>query len=235
MRAESRITPSGLYTFQDECLNLLNGTLEVSKAVSYLVDDQSKPFCYKTHHLHPSMHRQYLETFYKLDPLYPTQFSDQNDVVVKMNDLVTTHERFNHPYYTDFISPWGVRDIIELFLRIDDRLVAGFALFTSKDQPEFRSADLKKACQLQHFMQFALEQIMESPQQSNFEAFCSQYQLTPKECMVLELALEGLPNKTIAVDLDCGLATIKTHLQNIFGKLGVNSKREISSLYLRHR
>ena len=46
MRAESRTTPSGLYTFQDECLNLLNGTLEVSKAVSYLVDDQSKPFCF---------------------------------------------------------------------------------------------------------------------------------------------------------------------------------------------
>ncbi len=235
MRVEQQTIPSGLYKFQDECLSLLNGTLEVSKAVSYLVDERARPFCYKTHHLHPSMHREYLERFYKLDPLYPTQFSDQNDTVVKMNDLVATHERFNHPYYTEFISPWGVRDIIELFLRVDDRLVAGFALFTSKEQPEFRSADLKKAYQLQHFMQFALEQILESPQQSNFDKFCDQYHLTPKERLVTELALNGLPNKTIANDLDCGLATVKTHLQNIFAKIGVNSKREISSLYLQYR
>lgn len=235
MHTEQRTIPSGLYTFQDECLSLLNGTLDVAKSVSYLVDDHAKPFCYKTHHLHPSMHRQYLESFYQLDPLYPTQFSDLEDTVVKMNDLVSTHDRFNHPYYTDFLSPWGVRDIIELFLRVDDRLVAGFALFTSKEQPEIGSADLKKAAQLQHFMQFALEQALESPQQTNFDAFCERYHLTPKERLVVELALKGLPNKTIANDLNCGLATIKTHLQNIFSKLDVNSKREISSLFLEAR
>jgi len=235
MQADQRIILSGLDTFQDECLALLNGTLDVAKSVSYLVDDNAKPFSYKTHDLHPSMHRQYLTRFYELDPLYPAQFSHQQDTVVKMNDLVAFHDRLNHPYYTQFLSPWGVNDIIELFLRVDDQLVAGFALFTNKEQSEFNNADLKKAAKLQHFMQFALEQSLASPQQVSFNAFCDQYYLTPKERMVIERALKGQSNKAIACDLNCGLATIKTHLQNIFRKLSVNSKREISSLFLSTR
>jgi len=235
MNAAKQIVPAGLYGFQTECLSLLHGALDVSKAVSYLVDEQARPFCYKTSHLHPSMHREYLEHFQHLDPLHPSQFGDQDDTVVKMNDLVSIHDRFNHPYYTDFIAPWGVRDIVELFLRVDNRLVAGFALFNAKEQPEFRSNELKKVTSLQKFMQFSLEQVMSAPQQSDFDRFCDQYQLTPKERMVTELTLNGLPNKTIANDLSCGLATVKTHLQNIFAKMGVNSKREVSSLFLQFR
>lgn len=231
MRTTPAINPAGLYSFQDQCLNLLTGVLNVSKAVSYLVDNQSKPICYKTLHMQPSMHREYLETYYKLDPLHPTQFQERDDAtVVKMNDLVTTQERYNHPYYTDFISPWGVQDIVELFLRVDNRLVGGFALFVSKQQPEMRREDLIKAQHLHQFMQFSLEQSLSAPKQTHFEDFCENYQLTPKERMVVELVSQGLPNKTIATDLDCSLATVKTHLQHIFAKVGVNSKTEITSL-----
>ncbi|WP_417224248.1 helix-turn-helix transcriptional regulator [Amphritea sp.] len=231
MQKNDNIYPAGLYNFQDECLKLLTGVLNVSKAATYLVDSQRKPICYKTWQLQPAMHRQYMDTFHKLDPLHPTQFVEQADVsVVKMNDLVNTQERYDHPYYRDFVSPWGVQDIVELFLRVDNQLIAGFALFTSKQQPEMRIEDIRKANQLHQFMQFSLEQSLAAPKHSQFQVFCDQYQLTPKERMVVELVSQGLPNKSIASGLDCSLATVKTHLQHIFTKTGVNSKTEIASL-----
>ncbi|MBR9868863.1 MAG: response regulator transcription factor [Oceanospirillales bacterium] len=236
MKTNNNIYPAGLYSFQDECLSLLTGVLNVSKAVTYLVDNQRKPICYKTWQLQPAMHRQYMDTFYKVDPLHPTQFVEQTGItVVKMNDLVNSQERYNHPYYRDFISPWGVQDIVELFLRVDNKLIAGFALFISKQQPEMRSEDIRKAQQLHQFMQFSLEQSLDAPKHNQFENFCDQFQLTPKERMVVELVSQGLPNKTIAAGLDCSLATVKTHLQHIFCKTGVNSKAEITSqLYNQH-
>jgi len=227
-------TPSNPFAFQHECLSLLTGTMPVSGAVAYMVDERSKPVCYQIQKMQPNMHRDYLQSYQKIDPLYPGNFRDeQNASVVKMNDLVPFHLRRTNPYYTDFIEPWDVQDIIELFFRVDGRLIAGAALVTSTQQPEYRSEEIKRLESLHRFIEFSLEQSMQSPRQLKFDNFCDQYALTAKERMVVELVTQGLPNKVIATSLCCGLATVKTHLQHIFAKLGVNSKAEIvSMLYL---
>lgn len=50
--------------------------------------------------------------------------------------------------------------------------------------------------------------------------------LTDREIDVLELLVEGLSNKEIANRLIIGATTVKTHLSNIFSKLGVSSRVE---------
>ncbi|WP_315983450.1 hypothetical protein [Aliamphritea spongicola] len=135
---------SGLYKFQDECLTLLTGVTDASHAVTYLLDDRAKPMCYKNHQMQPLMHREYLTDFYKSDPLYPANFKESHADVVKMNDLVQPYRRNTHPYYRDFVTPWGIQDIVELFFHVDGKLIAGAALFTSKGQPELMSGDLKR-------------------------------------------------------------------------------------------
>lgn len=50
--------------------------------------------------------------------------------------------------------------------------------------------------------------------------------LTDRELMVLRLVAEGLSNKEIARSLVIRLPTVKNHLQNIFGKLGVRRRSE---------
>jgi DNA-binding NarL/FixJ family response regulator len=84
-------------------------------------------------------------------------------------------------------------------------------------------------------MQLSLEQSLSSPKNRDLDDFCANHHLTNKERMVVELVTQGLPNKTIANDLDCSLATVKTHLQHIFQKLSINSKNElIALLYQQH-
>jgi DNA-binding NarL/FixJ family response regulator len=48
--------------------------------------------------------------------------------------------------------------------------------------------------------------------------------LTPRERDILRLLREGLPNKVIATRLDVSEVTVKSHLGNVFRKLGVQNR-----------
>ncbi len=50
--------------------------------------------------------------------------------------------------------------------------------------------------------------------------------LTPRESEVLQLLAEGLPNKTIALQLGISDHTVKFHVNAILGKLGAQSRTE---------
>jgi predicted ATPase/DNA-binding CsgD family transcriptional regulator len=53
--------------------------------------------------------------------------------------------------------------------------------------------------------------------------------LTPSELRVVELVAEGLPNAAIAKRLFVSLATVKTHLVHVYGKLGLATRAELAA------
>jgi two-component system nitrate/nitrite response regulator NarL len=57
--------------------------------------------------------------------------------------------------------------------------------------------------------------------------------LTAREMDVLRLMAEGLPNKTIAAQLDISEFTVKFHVNAILGKLGAQSRTEAAMVALR--
>jgi two-component system nitrate/nitrite response regulator NarL len=57
--------------------------------------------------------------------------------------------------------------------------------------------------------------------------------LTARETQVVELLAAGLSNKHIARRLNIGVATIKSHVHNVLGKLGVQ-RRSQAGLWMRH-
>jgi DNA-binding NarL/FixJ family response regulator len=52
-------------------------------------------------------------------------------------------------------------------------------------------------------------------------------QLTPQEQRVAELARTGMSNKEIAQLLWVSVSTVETHLQQVYAKLGVRSRRQL--------
>jgi RNA polymerase sigma factor (sigma-70 family) len=58
--------------------------------------------------------------------------------------------------------------------------------------------------------------------------------LTPRERQVLELVAEGLSDKEIARRLSVSHETVRTHMVNILGKLGVDSRLQALLLAVRH-
>jgi DNA-binding NarL/FixJ family response regulator len=58
--------------------------------------------------------------------------------------------------------------------------------------------------------------------------------LTPREREVLRLLAEGLSDKEIAERMYVGSGTVRTHVVNIFGKLGVHSRLQAFVFTVRH-
>ena len=54
--------------------------------------------------------------------------------------------------------------------------------------------------------------------------------LTPREAEVLELLQDGSTNAEIAHGLSIGIETVRTHARNIYRKLGIASRRELTRL-----
>jgi DNA-binding NarL/FixJ family response regulator len=52
--------------------------------------------------------------------------------------------------------------------------------------------------------------------------------LTPREAEVLPLLAQNHPNAAIAIELQVGIETVRTHASNIYRKLGVSSRRELA-------
>jgi DNA-binding NarL/FixJ family response regulator len=52
--------------------------------------------------------------------------------------------------------------------------------------------------------------------------------LTPQEVTVARLVASGLTNREVAAELFLSTKTIESHLSQIFGKLGISSRRQIA-------
>jgi DNA-binding CsgD family transcriptional regulator len=59
------------------------------------------------------------------------------------------------------------------------------------------------------------------------ESFLSAYGITDREREIIEKVVEGKSNATIANELFISLATVKTHLHNIYKKVGVESRYDL--------
>lgn len=72
---------------------------------------------------------------------------------------------------------------------------------------------------------------------TNVAQILSQYlgdeTLTPSEQRIVELIVAGFNNKMIAEELFISENTVKSHLKNIFGKLGVNDRAQVVAVALK--
>jgi len=60
-----------------------------------------------------------------------------------------------------------------------------------------------------------------------FEAFLEKYSITGREREIILMVVRGRSNVDIARELVVSLATVKTHLHNIYGKIGVKSRYDL--------
>ena len=67
------------------------------------------------------------------------------------------------------------------------------------------------------------------------EGFRDAYGITDREAEVVALIAEGLSNKQIAERLFVSLATVRTHIYNVFRKTGAQSRVDLLRIVRRHR
>ena len=68
----------------------------------------------------------------------------------------------------------------------------------------------------------------------DYGAVAALERLTPRERQVLEAVAEGLSDKEIALKLSVSHETVRTHMVNILGKLGVDSRLQALLMAVRY-
>ena len=163
-----------------------------------------------------SVHQQYMNHFRHYDPLKPYLFRGNNQAIAGLDPVIFAD---NNHYYYDFMLPNKQRDITEIFIRQRKNIVAGVSLI--RDTP-FTHAERGRLRAALPLLEIVAQDLLRErlPQRPVLT-------LTAKELEIVNLVREGDSNKRIALKLGISLATVKTHLRNIFAKTNISSRTEL--------
>lgn len=190
------------------------------------VNDVNEACDYHAFNISKTSVEEYVGEKLEEDPVSFSRFYYEKDHQVA---LLNEHEFSSE--YLEFMKKWNVIDSAEIFFRNRVGLpVLGLSLLREDSKQIFSDQEkniLDSFCHLSKHYFYQNSDIIEK------DYLSSSYQLTKKEIKVLELLLNGMNNSAISLQLNCSLATVKTHIQHMYQKLQVKNRQEAICKFLR--
>lgn len=207
------------------CLQAFTQLVPASQAAFYCVDRQLQARDFRLQGMSGEMHRDYLDNYRQFDPLQPRNCLSSGLAVVPLGFAMARQPLRDSRRYQDFLRRYGVVDVVEIVAHRADQPQAAISLLRTAEQGLFTLDQLAQLNALQALLQMAVANM-----QPCDDALAG---LTPKERQIAWLLRQGASNKQLALELDVGLPTIKTHLIHLFRKTGVSSRTElVAALFL---
>ncbi|RMT88016.1 hypothetical protein ALP39_03255 [Pseudomonas marginalis pv. marginalis] len=207
------------------CLQAFTQLVPASQAAFYCVDRQLQARDFRLHGMSGEMHRDYLDNYRQFDPLQPRNCLSTGLAVVPLGLAMARQPLRDSRRYRDFLARYGVVDVVEIVAHRADQPQAAISLLRTDAQGAFTPDQLAQLNALQALLQMAVANMQ--PCDDALAAF------TPKERQIAWLLRQGASNKQLALELDIGLPTIKTHLIHLFRKAGVSNRTElVAALFL---
>lgn len=180
-----------------------------------------------------SMEIEYDKEHWHKDPMHPTRYEDTDVKVVSDSMLMPLAEWKESHLYLNFLKPHGYVHDVDTYFRQDGKIVGVLTLLRSDENQPFTKDEVSLLENLQPFMEYTLSKVFLPQRITERNQLQQKYQLTSRELDVMEYALTGLSNKELVRYLNMSLPTLRTHLQNIYAKVGVHSTSELISKVLR--
>jgi len=133
----------------------------------------------------------------------------------KLSDLLTRRQLRRNPWYCEVMRPSGIEHELKFWLSAPPGTCRGFFLVRGPRERDFEERDRS----LLELLQPHLLNIRERWERRRRSSL-----LTDREAEVLGLVALGLTNGEIASRLVVSRTTVRTHLENIFGKLDVHTR-----------
>jgi DNA-binding CsgD family transcriptional regulator len=196
-------------------------TLQADWGCFYLLDDEAEPYTFCAHGVPKELPRAYIERNMRhCDPLHPRHLKPQDRRrFVLLNDSTLQFPAEQRHRYWRFLNSFGVRHTGEMVFRHQGVPVAGLSLMWRRKtgQPEGAGFGMS----VHSYVEFNLNSQLNSKQIPEARL---PIDLTQRQREVVQLACSGCSNAEIARQLNIGVATVKTHLINIFEKAGVSNR-----------
>jgi DNA-binding CsgD family transcriptional regulator len=158
-----------------------------------------------------------VEAFLAAEPDYPLRdaCSAAATTAVKLTNFLRPKEKERSLWYQNIMRPHGAEYECKLWLPAPAGITRGFFFIRGRRDPDFDERDLSVLTVLRPHLAAIRER---------WERRRRVPGLTDREHEVLRLLKEGLTNQEIADRLVIATGTVRTHLENIFDKLGVHTR-----------
>jgi len=145
--------------------------------------------------------------------------------IIPHRDLVRTE------IYNDFLRPTGHYYGINLFAFDGRDSIGDIRIWRRNGHPDFDHDEVGLLSLIAPGFTQALKRI-EARSRLKAQAPPGSAKLTPREAAVTKLVAQGLADKEIARRLNVTFATVRTHLDSAFSKLGVRNRTQLASLLI---
>lgn len=174
----------------------------------------------------------YQSNYWHLDPMHPSNFEDTDTVVITNSMLMSDSAWQKTEIFKKFLKPIGYFHNADVFFRQEDRIIGVLTLVRKDSTKHFTDQEVALLKKVQPFIQYTLLNVYLSERVHDRQSMSDEYNLTTRELDVVELALTGASNKILVEKLNISLPTLRTHLQNVYSKVGVHSNSELISTLL---
>lgn len=210
--------------FPHEVLDLFEGLVGVSASCFYLVSEDQRAFGHVLNGMQYETLPDYNRTYEKMDPFHPRRFTRSEERIVTLQGALNQASLEKSVYYREFLHPQGMYYETEIFFRSPDRILAGVSLHRSKADGAFRREEISLLQPASRFVEQMVREYYPAIS-SPFGADADEPDMfTSREKDIVALVRSGHSNADIGQKLGISLATVKTHLQNIFRKADVTSR-----------
>ncbi len=160
-------------------------------------------------------------------------FSNYESVVYRESDLINEAVRKKAPFYIEYLEPHGLIYLAGISIVEKGGFVGGITFYNTQMKKDFSDRDLYILKQLLPHLEQRFQSIEEIEVHKHREQKKMQpYQLTARECEMLQHICRGLSNLEIAEKNSISVTTVKKHINNIFMKTGVKSRTQLITMFL---
>ncbi len=230
MTAFARLDQVMLVEFGRRFVKCLTSQMPASDWVFYEINSELRIVRFLSTQTDSDQHRAYLRYFNQLDPLAPRNCLPRQRYVASLRQTLSSQSHAHNQYRRHFMERYAIGDALEIFMRAGQHGFVGCSLLRSAALPPYSERELHAGERLQDFAEFSLAQIHSAPAFDAVSIAGRFPELTPREVDMVFLVCEGLSNKAICRREDLALPTVKSHLMNVFRKLGVCSRIELINL-----
>jgi DNA-binding CsgD family transcriptional regulator len=177
--------------------------------------------------LEPTGWNEYAADYACHDPLnIGTSISQKRRLVLYSNERDSS--RADVRAYERFRSRHAIADELSFIFWTDGVPFAALAAIKTVSDRPF-SANMVDWAAMRDYFEFTLSAHPRVRKARLLRMLELRFNITPREIEVIELLCNGASNAAIATVLDIKLATVKTHVLNIFEKLGVESRAAVAA------
>lgn len=175
------------------------------------------------------MSEGYKRQFWECDPMHPSLFEGKGTVVVTNSMLMTDYAWQKTQIYKELFKPHNYFHNADVFFRQNGVIIAVLTLLRKDPAKMFTDHEVELLKKVQPFIEYCLKKVYLPKRIHNRESLSKEFSFTARELDVVELALTGASNKVLVRQLKISLPTLRTHMQNIYSKVGVHSSSELIS------